>query len=286
MADKYWLSDVTAAWDTGAAWTGGAKPGAGDNAIFTGAHVGAVTKPAAPETVTGIYIMDSYTGLMGTVANPLTVDAARLVYKGAGDSAYFTSTISEQCVVETVRTDAAAFNLIGTFGGGDSLVIVSGRANISGSGGYGPVIVGRGRNGNEPILDIASGVTLQDLFVDAGRVTGTDFEVTNDVHVSGGYLDWIDPGNTLTTFIVDGGLVRLSGTVDVTIATGFIMHGSVDASALKAKLTVATNFLVGKDGFANLDNGRPAVGTAGYWVSVLPGGRLQQSGTGLAVQFH
>lgn len=282
MANKYWLADVPTAWDTGAAWTGGVKPGAGDDAIFRSDHVGNVTAPAGVETVGNVRVMPGYTGLMGTSGAKLTVNCTELTYEGDGVSAWWTSTL-DRCVVQTARTDPNSFNLIATFTGDERMIVLAGRAHLSGA--YGFLVCGDARGRGSPDVVLESTPSLNYLVVDAGRVRGTAVSIGSDAVISGGDVELTDMAGNIGRLNMSGGRLSLLGTTDFQLGRSYIHGGMLDATLLRALLTIGTSIIVGRRGQAHLDSGRPLAISAGAFGEVLPGGVLRQTGTVLPVNY-
>lgn len=281
MATKYWLANTPTAWDTGAAWTGGAKPGGSDDAVFRADNVGNVLAPAGAETVGNVYVTEGYSGQMGTSGGKLTVSATKLSYKGVGPEAWFVGSYDD-ALIDHPRYDANAFNLEATFASNERCKVLSGRVNLSGT--YITLIIARGREGRDPEVVGNAGVSIDRLHMEAGVVTINAGAIVSDYCQLGGLVDLIDATDEPGRIVMGGGTLRVSGSTDRTWERCYILRGNFDCSQLRGLLTLNSFVVVGRAGVVNFDNGRTCVGNAGTWVDVIPGGVFRQYGSGLTVQ--
>lgn len=277
MAIKYWLADVPTPWDTGAAWTGGAKPAAGDTAIMDGRHVGNVLAPAAAETVTDWYVTPAFTGLVFTSGAKGTINCTgRLSYKGSGASAWII-TDCPKIHVETQNYVANAVNIEPDQLGGEFVVCTAGVCNIGGANALDGLYLGRAANGQEPVVSVSSGFTIGgQVVVDAGDLAMGGHDMAGLLTTRGGRVRITDPlAGTPLQFNILGGSVALLGETDIDIDSAYVMGGVLRASELEGKLSLDTLLVVGSQGDAQLDNGQPLGITAGWVGIVMPGGRFR-----------
>lgn len=276
MADIVWGTNSTGAWDTGASWVGGVKPGVGDNAVFTGEFTGAVTAPAAPETILNIEVAPTYPGQMGTSGSPLTINGVHFDLRGSA-AAYWTSTATGHITIKSATR--AGDGIVGDFtqaAAALALNIAAGKVTIGGSSSLQNINIAGGQNTSSPLVTIESGAAI------AGTVDIQSGTVTSD---TGASADWLINGGRLTLDALtnmpaklhcSGGVVAVTGTAAITLNEVWVGGGGVvDFSGHKGSFTStsADTFVILPGAFLNLDSGKRTAfaGTAILWA----GGRLK-----------
>ena len=276
MASKYWISNVTAAWDTGAAWSGGVKPGASDDAIFTGDFTGSVTAPAGVETVDNVYVAEGYTGLMGTSGAPLTVDCTVLAFEGMG-AAYWDGQYNQvRLSSKNLSNDAVFVDRNTVVDPAAYTSVTRGFAKLAGS--HAATVFSKHADGSEPVVVVDPSTSLTGVMtVEAGRITLN--ENASDTFVTGGQVTMNDVTVGGKIDVSGGSVVYVGSDATASLAMSAIAvskSGVLDASQMKGDFAMSGIVLAGAGGFINLDSGKPFTVTAS--VLQAAGGRIKYFG--------
>lgn len=270
-----WATNSQGAWDTGANWAGGTKPGASDTALFDGEFTGDVTAPAGTETVQHVEVASSYSGPMGTPGSPLTVDCTNMTLAGSGPG-YWTTDCAQLLVNSRTRTGDGIRGIFTVDGGEEAVCILNGKFTLLNASSVQNMFVGSHADGPTVILQDASEVTnTLDIF--NGRVTAQS-GACGGIHIRGGVLNLQDVSELPQVFEISGGLVRVTGTSTLTMNEIRVLGGTFDISGHQGGFTLSAvcSLLVMPLAYANMNSGKSIGwdGNATAWV--FPGGQIKQ----------
>jgi len=255
MATQIWQGS-TGVWDTGGNWSGAAKPGANDTAIFPASNTQAVTSGHTDENgvdVDLLWIQEGYDAAIGGSGSELYISADKVVHEGggalwlkAGD------TVTDEVIINATSASAGMTNatLNGT-GTTDYTAITVLRGNVTIGGTLSNVTtltIGKRTNPvGDAIVTQSSGSTVVTVWQYGGSYTtdsaittcnlingviNQDTATTTTLNQFGGTFNYLF-GGTITTVNLYGGLFDPTRSgVAKTISTLNVYGGTYRDNAL------------------------------------------------------
>lgn len=199
MAETYWNSSGSAAWNLAANWTGGV-PGAADTAIFDGRSQVSVAGAdrSAGGTLTRIRVHPEYRGDIGSADGPLIIPVNYVDYRGTGQ-AYIQQTLT----LKTLFVNSArplGSNAMHWTGNSPKLMdVLAGQVLLNAAD---------GASGPTSLVVVGGFVRIGAENKTTGWLTLYGGEVVIEANVSGIYVDGgrlTDRGTTGTAIVVSGG---------------------------------------------------------------------------------
>lgn len=282
MADVTWIGGASgSAGDVSVAanWSGGSVPTTGDTVFFNGA----VSNQNVDEGLSGsgtlsgvaltaVYILDTFTGTIGTADTPLKINPGDLFIHYPSGQSQANGSGRINLDLEAVACDV---NIYGSKSSGSDSSLppiriigtnASNTLNVTGSAKVGIAITDdeevatfatvnttQSTTGQTPTLTLGRGCTLTTINVGAGTVTNRGANVTTLRLTQGAYTAL--GSATHTTVNVRGGSLVYSSSGTVTTLT--VERGGTADFSRDPRAKTVTNCTVGEGGKLNLDNGNP-----------------------------
>lgn len=237
MADKYFTNSAGGAIATGANWSGGTVPAAGDNVIIPANIGGAITGGDISANKAAYFeVEDGYRFDLGSSGSRCQISADKMVHRGHGKFWLTNKTaVMPLLVLESPSLDALDVNDDGA-NAITKIAVFKGGVNVTTS-----QTIARfdmGGNQSKMVLDTSAGAIT--AFSQAGGIATLKRAVTNG-YLFGGECTVDDTaGNaTFSTLLAMGGSSRVLYKSGTTLALALVMGGLIDFSVGYKVLTVS-----------------------------------------------
>jgi hypothetical protein len=255
MPIRTWVGTTDGDFSNDTNWVEGVVPITGDNVYVVSGEVDIDGSDQSAILLASLTVGSKYTGLIGTLATKLQIDATVFDYAGKGTSTYIEGTLTT-VTVQNTSSNSLALNISGATDTIDTLRVLSGSGgvNIASSCNITTTIEQIGASG--VTTNIALGTTIGaacSLKLDSGRFEMN--EAIPAITIFGGELVAAIASGTVTTLDMYGGRVRWNPTAACTITTLAIYTGKFDSRDSLAPVFTVINTTLHENGIIDERSG-------------------------------